>query len=191
MKDLQNLVHKFMEREHITMKQALLQSSLGMSAKAGSISEIVRGVVYSEYPYTEERKKRNKEHLGEMLFYWIMLASTTGSNPEDIMMEYISSYIQKNKIMTDDDLKILAGRESMFDTPRTAPVMQTPGTVAQANSMQRPQASIREMLKFIKENEPRTKPISKPIPHAPQRETQEQKSPSFAAMGKHLKGRDS
>lgn len=185
MKDLQNLVFKFMEREHMTMKQALLQSSLGMSSKAGHISEIVRGIVYSEHPYSEERKRRNKEHLGEMLFYWVMLASTTGSNPEDIMMEYISSYVQKNKLMQDDELKVLVGRDKMFDTTRMAPSIASAATTTQAtaSNINQPQASIKEMLRFIKENEPVTKPMSA------SKETQAEKVPSFANMGKHLKER--
>jgi len=103
LKDLQSIVYKFMEREQVTMKQALLQSSLGMASKAGSISEIVRGVVYNDYPYTDERKKQNKEHLGEMLFYWLMLTSTTGANPDEIISEYISSYVQKHKITKDSE----------------------------------------------------------------------------------------
>ena len=135
MKDLQNLVYKFMEAEQITLKQALLQSSLGMTSKSGSIAELTHGIVYKDYPYTEERKKRNMEQLGELLFYWVMLASTTGASPEEIMNQYIASYIQKNKLHKEDDLKLLA-------------------KALEQNDKNKAQASILEMLKYVKDNEP-------------------------------------
>lgn len=104
-KDLQNLVNKFIEKEEITLKQALLQASLGMGAKSGDIAEVVRGVVFNGYPYTEERKKQNAEHLGELLFYWVMAASTCDVDPELIIDQYIAAYIARNKIMKEDELR--------------------------------------------------------------------------------------
>jgi len=144
----------------------LLQASLGMCAKTGDIAEIVRGIVYNGYPYSDERKKRNKEHLGEMLFYWIMLASTTGANPEEIISEYISSYIQKHKIVRDDDLKMLMRDKLAQDqnTKVTLDLSSNKTAVNNANNStisQKAQASIMEMLKYIKENEPRAKTTSK------------------------------
>ena len=161
MKDLQNIVYKFMEREQVTLKQALLQSSLGMCAKTGDIAEIVRGVVYSDYPYTEERKKRNAEHLGELLFYWVMLASTVGMSPEEIMSQYIVSYIKKNKITREDELKILNAREKLSSEDREK----------HAEGHKQAQASILEMLKYVKENEPAVQP-------------------SLTTMGRHLREKE-
>ena len=153
MKDLQNIVYKFMEREQVTLKQALLQSSLGMCSKTGDVAEIVRGVVYSDYPYTDERKKRNAEHLGELLFYWVMLASTVGATPDEIMSQYIATYIKKNKLTKEDDIKHLNK------------MMNDDQTKAQA------QASIIEMLKYVKDNEPTVQP-------------------SLVTMGKHLREKE-
>ena len=160
MKDLQNIVYKFMEREQVTLKQALLQSSLGMTSKTGNISEITHGVVYKDYPYTEERKKRNIEHLGELLFYWIMLASTTGVGPEEIMSQYISSYIQKNKLMQDDELRRLVNRDKEKEREK----------LLEQGTQVRAQASIMEMLRYVKDNEP--------------------VQPSLTEMGKHLRSKE-
>jgi hypothetical protein len=107
MKDLQNLVYKYMESEEITLKQAMLQASLGMCSKAGDVAEICRGVCYSGYPYSEERKKRNAEHLGEILFYWVMMASTCDVSPEEIMNQYISAYIARTKLLKEEDLRLM------------------------------------------------------------------------------------
>jgi len=136
MKDLQNLVYKFMEKEEVTLKQALMQSSLGACAKTGDLAEIARGVIYSGYPYNDDRKKRVAEHLGELLFYWVMLASTTGFSPEQIMAEYISAYIQRTKIMTEDEFRAIKNREKLIqEDQKTA------------------EASILEMLKYVKAQE--------------------------------------
>ena len=102
MKDLQNLVHKFMENEEVTLKQALLQASLGLSATAGDIAEITRGVIFNGYPYTEDRKKKNAEILGRMLFYWIMIASTTDVSPEEIQQQFITEYNLKKNIHNEE-----------------------------------------------------------------------------------------
>gem|GEM_PF-3251162 len=153
MKELQNLVFKFMEREQVTLKQALLQSSLGMCAKTGDVAEIVRGVVYNDYPYSEERKKRNTEHLGEMLFYWLMLASTTGSSPEEIMDQYIASYIQRNKIVKDDELKVMAARDKILERSTIAERGSTQIKQTQSAASSQNNASIVEMLKYIKDKE--------------------------------------
>ena len=141
MKDMQNIVYKFMEREQVTLKQALLQSSLGMCSKTGDIAEIVRGVVYNDYPYTEERKKRNNEFLGELLFYWVMLASTTGKSPEEIMNEYVSAYVKRMKITQKDELDILLARDKILERKE------------KEKNPEQVQASIMEMLKYVKETE--------------------------------------
>lgn len=139
MKDLQNIVYKFMEKEEVTLKQALMQSSLGACAKTGDLAEIVRGVVYNGYPYSDERKKRVAEHLGELLFYWVMMASTTGQTPDQIMAEYISSYIKRNKIITDEELRLMSlSRDKMLDDQKQA---------------QQAEASILQMLKYVKSQE--------------------------------------
>ena len=142
MKDLQNIVYKFMEKEEITLKQALMQSSLGACAKTGDLAEIVRGVVYSGYPYSDERKKRTAEHLGELLFYWMMMASTTGFSPEQIIDEYIAQYIQRTKVMSDEEARIRNKRERMMDEDNV-----------------RAEASIIEMLKYVKAQEAQEKKL--------------------------------
>jgi len=139
MKDLQNIVYKFIEREEVTLKQALTQSSLGACAMTGDLAEIVRGVIYKGYPYTDERKKRVSEHLGELLFYWIMMASTTGFSPEQIISEYISAYIQRTKIMTEEEFRALKNRDKLIEEDQ--------------KNAERAGASILEMLKYVKAQE--------------------------------------
>jgi NTP pyrophosphatase (non-canonical NTP hydrolase) len=170
MKDIQNLVYKFMEREEVTLKQALLQASLGMCAKTGDIAEIVRGVVYNGYPYTEERKKRNAEHLGEVLFYWVMLASTCDISPEQIIDEYISAYIKRMKITKEEEIEAEKQREKLMKEG-----------AAQA------QASIVEMLKYVKETEQQTQQLQ----NGQQLQNQPQLQASVLEMGKHMKERGS
>jgi hypothetical protein len=136
MKDLQNLVYKFMEKEGVTLKQALMQSSLGACAKTGDLAEIVRGVVYNGYPYSDERKKRVAEHLGELLFYWVMMASTTGVSPEQIIAEYIASYINRTKVVSDEELRAIKNRERLIK-----------------EDQKQAEVSIFEMLKYVKAQE--------------------------------------
>jgi len=142
MKDLQSLVYKFMEKEEVTLKQALMQSSLGACAKTGDLAESARGVIYNGYPYSDERKKQVADHLGELLFYWVMLASTTGMPPEQIIAEYISSYIQRTKIMTEDEFRAIKTRDKLIqEDQKTA------------------EASILEMLKYVKAQEQQEKKL--------------------------------
>lgn len=136
MKDLQSIVYKFMEKEEVTLKQALMQSSLGACAMTGDLAEIVRGVIYKGYPYSDERKKRVAEHLGELLFYWVMLASTTGMPPEQIIAEYISEYVQRTKIMSEEEYRALKNRDNLVREDQKVA-----------------EASIIEMLKYVKAQE--------------------------------------
>lgn len=149
MRDLQNLVYKFMEREAVTLKQAMMQSSLGACAKTGDLAEIVRGVVYNNYPYTDERKKRVAEHLGELLFYWVMLASTTGYSPDQIMTEYISAYIQRTKLMSEEEFRALNHRDKLLDEDQ--------------RNTDRAGASILEMLKYVKAQETQEKKLREQV----------------------------
>lgn len=149
MKDLQNLVYKFMEREEVTLKQALMQSSLGACAKTGDLAEIVRGVVYNGYPYSDERKKCVAEHLGELLFYWVMLASTTGQSPDQIMAEYIYSYIKRTKIMSEEEYLALKNRDRLVEEDQ--------------KNADRAGASILEMLRYVKAQEAQDKKLREQI----------------------------
>lgn len=106
MKDLQNLVFQYMEEEELTLKQALLQASLGVTAKSGDIAEIVKGVVFAEHPYSDERKSQIAEHLGELLFYWLMLASTSDLSPTEIMSQYVASYIARRKKLEKGEINV-------------------------------------------------------------------------------------
>ena len=146
MKDLQNIVYKFMEKEGVTLKQALMQSSLGICAKGGDLAEIVRGVIYNGYPYTDERKKRVAEHLGELFFYGVMLGSTTGFPPEQIIAEYIAAYIQRTKVMTDEEFRALTTRDKL-----------------EHETHEHSQASIIEMLKYVKAQEAQDKKLREQV----------------------------
>jgi NTP pyrophosphatase (non-canonical NTP hydrolase) len=154
MKNIQNIVYKFMEREEVTLKQALLQASLGLSSKSGEISETVRGVVFNGYPYTEERKKKNAEQLGEMLFYWVMLASTTDVLPEDIISQFIASYLAKNKIKTAEEVEAEKEREKLLsEGENTVSILSMLKYVKANEKIDELTPSVKEMGKHVKSEE--------------------------------------
>ncbi|MCL2846197.1 MAG: hypothetical protein FWE38_00735 [Firmicutes bacterium] len=92
MEQMENLVREFLTEEGMTLRNALAYAGIGMSKSTGQAAEIVGAVGFSESPYSPERQRRMAEILGEMLFYWHVMASTLDVPFEEIIAEYISSY---------------------------------------------------------------------------------------------------
>ena len=92
MENMVKLAQEFVAEEGLTMKNALNYSGLGMSKTAGQIAEIVSGVGFADHPYSPDRQRLMAEILGEVMFYWHVLASTLEIAPEEIIAEYIATY---------------------------------------------------------------------------------------------------
>jgi len=106
MEDLEDLVKKFLSDEEFTIRNALSYASVGLSKTTGAASEIIGGVGFSGHSYNDERKAFMAEHLGEMLFYWHVLASTVDLAPDEIVQQYIHSYKLKNNLKVDEQVNI-------------------------------------------------------------------------------------
>ena len=97
-REIEELVYKFLSEEEFTIRNALAYAGVGLSKTTGACNDIIAGVGFSNHPYNDERKKAVAEHLGEMLFYWHVLASTTDVSPSEIVAQYMHSYRTKNNI---------------------------------------------------------------------------------------------
>ena len=107
MKQLENLVRKFLAEEDFSLRNTLAYAGLGLSKTTGQASEIINGVGFAEQPYTRERQLKMAELLGEMLFYWNVLATTIdGIDIEEIVAEYVSSYEAIKNIAQDQRITI-------------------------------------------------------------------------------------
>ena len=113
MKNIENLVQGFLAEEEFSLRNSLAYAGLGLSKTTGLINEVVSGVGFSEQPYTKERQTKIAEVLGEMLFYWHVMASTVeGIKPEQIIDQYVASYeamrshLQQQKITIFDMMEM-------------------------------------------------------------------------------------
>lgn len=97
MKQIEQLVKKFLKEEEFTLRNALAYAGLGLGKTQGALDDIVLDIAFNGNPYNDERKKRVAEHLGEMMFYWQVLASTCDISPEDIEQQFVSEFLTKNK----------------------------------------------------------------------------------------------
>ena len=108
MESLEDLVGRFLKETDFTLQNALNYGGLGLSKTTGHANEIIAGVGFGEQQYSPERQVRMSEILGEMLFYWHVLATTTGLSFHEIIEEYMHSYeairekLQKDKITLQD-----------------------------------------------------------------------------------------
>ena len=94
---IKDIAEKFLKEENMPVANALAFSSLGLTKSVGEIAETVYGVGFSKHPYNDERKKEVAETLGDILFYWHILAITSGIPWQDIMSSWVSSWIVKQK----------------------------------------------------------------------------------------------
>jgi len=92
MDQLEDLANRFLKEEGFSLQNALAYAGLGLSKTTGSANEIVSGIGFAEHQYSPELQVRMSEILGEQLFYWHVLASTTGMNFHQIIEEYMHSY---------------------------------------------------------------------------------------------------
>ena len=108
MDSLEDLVERFLKEEGFSLKNALAYASLGLCKTTGHIGEITQGVGFAENQYSPELQIRMSEYLGEMLFYWHVLASTTSLSFHEIIEEYMHSYeairekLAKDKVTIQD-----------------------------------------------------------------------------------------
>lgn len=108
MEQLEDLVQRFLKEEGFSLRNALAYAGLGVSKTAGSANEIIAGVGFVGHQYSPDRQTRMSEILGEMLFYWHVLASTLEIPFPEIIEEYMHSYeairakLQKDKITIQD-----------------------------------------------------------------------------------------
>jgi hypothetical protein len=94
---IKDIAEKFLKEENMPTMNALSFSSLGLTKSVGDIAEIAYGVGFSGHPYNDERKKEMAEFLGDILFYWHVLAITSGIPWQDIMQGWVSSWLVKQK----------------------------------------------------------------------------------------------
>ena len=107
---IKDIAEKFLKEENMPVANALAFSSLGLAKSAGDIAEIVYGVGFSKHPYNDERKKEVAEILGDILFYWHILAITSGIPWQDIMSGWVAAWVVKQKglnaLELDEDGKV-------------------------------------------------------------------------------------
>ena len=106
MEELESIVKKFLGEEEFTMRNALAYAGVGLSKTTGAVNEIIGGIGFSDHPYNDDRKSYMAEYLGEMLFYWQVLASTTDFTPDEIIQRYVHSYKVTNNLKIDEQVNI-------------------------------------------------------------------------------------
>ena len=100
--NIEQLVKKFLAEEQFTLRNALAYAGLGLFKTGGAISKVVTDIAFNAHSYNDERKKQVAEDLGEMMFYWHVLASTVDMAPDVIMQEFVNLYLVKNNVITDE-----------------------------------------------------------------------------------------
>jgi hypothetical protein len=103
---IKDIAEKFLREEKLTLADALTFGGLGLSNCIGDIAEIAYGVRFSEHPYNDERKGDMAEILGYVLFYWHILALTSGFAGQEIVKGWVSSWLVKNNVKANEDLHI-------------------------------------------------------------------------------------
>ena len=90
--EMENLVREFLANEELSLKNAMAYGGFGLSKTSGQVNEIVSGIGFADQQYSPERQGRMGEILGEMMFYWFVMATTLEVPFEEIIHEYIASY---------------------------------------------------------------------------------------------------
>jgi len=93
---IENLVKKFLADEKFTLRNTMVYGGLGLSKTSGGLNDVVTDIAFNGHPYTEERKRQVAEQLGEMMFYWHVLALTCEISPDEIVQQYVNMYLVKN-----------------------------------------------------------------------------------------------
>ena len=92
MEQIENLVREFLSDEGFTLKSALAYGGVGLAKVTGQANEIIGGVGFGQHQYGPERQARMGEILGELLFYWHVIATTVDIPFDEIIAQYVSSY---------------------------------------------------------------------------------------------------
>jgi NTP pyrophosphatase (non-canonical NTP hydrolase) len=100
---IKDIADKFLREEKMPTTNALSFAGLGLTKSVGDVAEIAYGVGFSGHPYSDERKSEMAEVLGDILFYWHILAITSGIPWQDIMQRWISEWLVKQKVHIADD----------------------------------------------------------------------------------------
>ena len=112
MENLEHVVQEFLTEEGFQLKNALAYAGLGITKTTGQASEIISGVGFSGQQYGPDRQVRMAEILGEMLFYWHVLASTTEIPYEEIIAQYIAAY-EATKVTSKEPLHKISLQDMM------------------------------------------------------------------------------
>lgn len=102
MTDIEQMAKDFIEKEQLTLRNALSYGGIGVSKTSGDVNRVIFDVGFSNHPYSTDRKRHMAEYLGEMLFYWHMLARTCDISPEEISRQYVELYKIKNNMKSTD-----------------------------------------------------------------------------------------
>jgi hypothetical protein len=103
---IKDIAEKFLKEEKLSLQDALVFGSLGLSNAIGDIAEIAYGVKFSEHPYDDERRGDMAEFLGNALLYWHILAITSGFAGQEIVKGWVSSWLIKNNVKMSEEISI-------------------------------------------------------------------------------------
>ncbi|MCL2755460.1 MAG: hypothetical protein FWE45_00190 [Firmicutes bacterium] len=112
MENIEKLVNEFLGDEGFNLRNALAYGGMGLSKTTGQANEIISGVGFAEQQYSRDRQIRMGEILGEMLFYWHVLASTIEMPIDEIIAQYVSSFeatrvtLAKDKVTIQDMMEM-------------------------------------------------------------------------------------
>jgi NTP pyrophosphatase (non-canonical NTP hydrolase) len=67
----------------------LLTGSVGLSAEAGELIEIVKKMLFQGKPLTEENVFHMKRELGDIMWYWINTCRALELDPNDVIAENV------------------------------------------------------------------------------------------------------
>ena len=112
MEHYEDMVQRFLKEENFSLLNSLSYAGLGLSKTTGQANEIITGIGFADNQYSPQLQIRMSEILGEMLFYWHVLALTTGMSFHEIIEEYMHSYeairekLVKDKITIQDMMEM-------------------------------------------------------------------------------------
>ena len=92
MEHFEDLVQRFLKEENFSLLNSLSYAGLGLSKTTGQANDIIAGIGFADNQYSPQLQIRMSEILGEMLFYWHVLALTTSLHFHEIIEEYMHSY---------------------------------------------------------------------------------------------------
>lgn len=67
----------------------LMTGSIGLTAEAGELIEIVKKMLFQGKPLTEENLFHMKRELGDIMWYWINTCRALNLDPNDVIAENV------------------------------------------------------------------------------------------------------